>query len=202
MTDALSVRLRELGTPHVEAWQELPLVAAIGRGDPDPDVFRHYLEQDFLYVTSYVRLYAKLAAHAPEEHVVDLVQLAWNLADVELGHHRELGATFGCRFDDIAASDVCAAYVDFQLAAAADFGLGLTAALPCIWGYGLLCRSLPIPPRGVYREWLELYRSDRYDGLIENHCAMLDAAGPDPTAAEAVFNKALAFEVAFWNQTP
>jgi len=134
--------------------------------------------------------------------VTHLVGLAWNLADVELGHHREMGATFGCNFDDVQPSPACKSYVAFLHDAAEDFGLGLVAALPCIWGYGLLCRSIELPPEGVYRGWVETYRNARYAGLIEQHCGMLDAASPDPDIAEEVFNRGLAFEVEFWNQTP
>jgi thiaminase (transcriptional activator TenA) len=201
-TTTLSARLRQLGEPHIEAWKDLPLVAAIARGDADPAVFRHYLEQDYLYITSYVKLYAKLAGAAPDEHVTHLVQLAWNLADVELGHHRQMGVDFGCDFDAAVPSETCATYISFLHGAADDFGLGLVAALPCIWGYGRLCRSLPLPSEGPYRGWVEMYRDERYGGLIDKHCAMLDAAAPDPDAARAIFEEGLGLEVAFWNQTP
>jgi thiaminase len=149
-----------------------------------------------------VRLYAKLAGAAPDEHVEHLVQLAWNLVDVELGHHREMATAFGCTFEELVPSDVCKSYVAFLHETASDFGLGLVAALPCIWGYGLLCRSIEMPPPGIYRGWVETYRNDRYDGLIEQHCSMLDAAAPDPDLAEEVFQQGLAFEVEFWNQMP
>jgi thiaminase/transcriptional activator TenA len=202
VTTTLSEQLRELGQPHVIAWHDLPLVAGIGRGDVDPAWFRYYLEQDYLYVTSYVRLFAKLAAAAPDEHVEHLVGLAWNLIDQELENHRALALGFGCDFETATPSPTCAAYVEFLHETAADFGLGLVAALPCLWGYGELCRSLPLPPEGALRQWIEIYRKPRYDGLIDRHCLMIDDAEVDPHEAEAVFNRGLEFEVEFWNQRP
>jgi thiaminase/transcriptional activator TenA len=202
VTATLSKQLRVQGEAHIQAWQELPLVAGIGRGDADEAWFRHYLEQDHLYLASYVRFFAKLAASAPDEHVEHLVGLAWNVADQELAKHRAIGAAFGCDFDAAVASPTCTAYVDFLHRSATDFGLGLVAALPCMWGYGRLCRAIPLPPDGPFRDWIEVYRSDRYGHVIDRHCTMIDEAAPDPDRAEALFLQGLAFEVEFWNQRP
>ena len=199
---SLSQYLRDLGLAEVEQWMEFPLVAGIADGTLAPEIFRHYLEQDYLYLRNYVRLYAKLAAHAPDAEVEHLVRLAWNVLDVELGLHRGLGEAFGCDFERASPSAVCTEYIDFLLDAAASFGDGLVASLPCIWGYGMIASRMRPPTDERYRRWVATYDSARFEGLLEKHCQLLDDAAPDPARAEALFRRGLALEAEFWNQEP
>jgi thiaminase (transcriptional activator TenA) len=198
----LSEKLCAAFHPEVEAWLELPLVAGIARGDADPDAFRNYVEQDLIYLRSYVRLYAKLAAQAPDHHVEHLVNLAWNVSEHELGMHRSFGVAFGADFERATASPVCATYIRFLFEAADDFGLGLVASLPCAWGYAEVASLMPLPPEGPFRRWAETYRSERGRELLARHRQMIDEAAPDPVRAEELFARAMALEVEFWNQRP
>jgi thiaminase/transcriptional activator TenA len=200
-TTTVSGALIARALPEVESWTEVPLLKAMADGTLDPDVFRHYLEQDYLYVRSYVRFYAKLASVAPSDEVEPLVEIAWRLADVELGLHRELGAAFDCDFS-VAPTQICADYMAFLMDAADDFGLGLVAALPCIWGYGVVARRLPPSPNPMFQPWIDVYDGTRYAGAVESHCERLDAVSPDPEKADALFRTALDFEYAFWHQLP
>jgi thiaminase (transcriptional activator TenA) len=196
----LSAKLCAAFRPAVEGWLELPLVAGIARGDADPDAFRNYVEQDFIYLRNYMRLYARLAALAPEHHVEHLVTLAWNIGEHELGLHRSFGVPFGADFEGVTPSPVCADYMRFLLDAADDFGLGLVASLPCAWGYAEVATMMPLPPEGPFRRWAETYRSERGRELLARHCQMIDEAAPDPVRAEELFARAMDLEVEFWNQ--
>jgi thiaminase/transcriptional activator TenA len=199
---SLSRYLREIGLSEVERWMEFPLVAGIADGTLDPEIFRHYLEQDYLYLRNYVRLYAKLAANAPDADVEHLVRLAWNVLDVELGLHRDLGDAFDCDFDAAAPSAVCTQYIEFLLDAADAFGDGLVASLPCIWGYGVIASQMSPPADARYRKWVATYDSTRFEGLLDKHCQLLDDAAPDPDRAEMLFRQGLGLEAEFWNQRP
>jgi thiaminase/transcriptional activator TenA len=199
---SLSQYLRDLGLAEVEHWMKFPLVAGIADGTLDPRIFRHYLEQDFLYLRNYVRLYAKLAAHAPDAEVEHLVRLAWNVLDVELGLHRGLGDAFGCDFEAARPSTVCTEYIEFLLDAADSFGDGLVASLPCIWGYGVIASRMRPPTDERYARWVATYDGARFEGLLEKHCQLLDDAAPDPARSESIFRRGLALEAEFWNQEP
>ena len=199
---SMSARLIAAGLPQVEAWIDLPLVAGMVTGHLEPEVFRHYLEQDYLYLRSYVRLYAKLAANAPDEHVEGLVRIAWNLIDTELESHRSLGVGFGCDFDAAVPTEVCQRYIDFLLDAAGDFGEGLIAALPCIWGYGVVAGLMPTPIADRYQPWADVYDSERYDATVAAHCALIDATAVSSDRAAVLFQEGLDLEVEFWNQRP
>ncbi|GLY30975.1 TenA family protein [Kineosporia sp. NBRC 101731] len=197
----LSQDLREYGRPRVERWaEELPLLAGVARGDLPIGRFRHYLEQDYVYLREYARLYARLAANAPDEHVEHLVRLAANLIDVELDSHRALGAAFGADLTDVRPSSECRAYIAFLRESTTTFGEGLVASLPCLWGYGVALARVPMENSGPYRAWLEVYTSGDYTAMIERHCRMIDESGLDADRARELFDRAMEHEIAFWNQ--
>ena len=57
----LSERLTAAGEAGVRAQLAHPTVAGIARGDLDPELFRTWLEQDYLFLLDYVRVFARLA---------------------------------------------------------------------------------------------------------------------------------------------
>ncbi len=61
----ISERLEKLGRPIVEEQLRHPTVLGIARGDLDEAVFRSWLEQDHLFLLSYVRVFSRLAWQAP-----------------------------------------------------------------------------------------------------------------------------------------
>lgn len=199
---SLSETLCAAGTARVRAWADLPLLQGVAAGTLDAHVFRHYLEQDYLYLRSYARWYARLAAHAPDEHVEHLVLLAANVVSVELDAHRRLAAGFGADLQNAEPSAETTAYVEFLHAATDGFGRGLAAMLPCLWGYGVALALVPKESSGVYRPWLDTYTSGAYAHVIDRHRTMLDASGLDLDEATVLFDRALEHEVAFFTQLP
>src|SRR3954464_12702558 len=96
---SLSQRLVERGLPSVQAQAAHPTVAGIARGDLDPAVFRRFLEQDYLFLLDYVRVFSRLAWQAPNEHLGELVDLAHATWHDELELHRSLAMEFGADLD-------------------------------------------------------------------------------------------------------
>lgn len=197
---SLSESLREYGRPRVREWVRLPLLAGVAAGDLPIERFRNYLQQDYLYLREYTRLYSRLAAAAPEEHVDHLIRLAANLVDVELESHRRLGEQFGATFTDVKASPECSAYISFLRESSAVFGEGLVAVLPCLWGYQAALSLMPRENAGIYQPWLEVYDGDTYASMIEQHCRMIDETDLDERRAYELFDRALEHEISFWNQ--
>jgi thiaminase/transcriptional activator TenA len=259
----LAHRLTERGLPAVRAQLAHPTVAGIARGDLDPAVFRSWLEQDYLFLLDYVRVFSRLAWQAPDHHLGDLVdlahstwheelslhrelagdfgadlagatagpatvayttflldyvrvfcRLAWQAPDehvgdlVDLAHttlhdelalHRSLAKPFGADLDGAVKGPTCIAYTSFLLTSAGDYGVGLAALLPCMWGYSTLGRLLPMPEEPRYRRWVETYADPAFAVLAERCAAMLDEAAPDPAAAERAFLAAMDHELAFWD---
>ena len=196
---SLASSLTALGRPLLDEQLAHPTVQGIARGDLDPRAFRSWLEQDHLFLLDYVRVFCRLAWQAPDAHVGVLVDLAWATQHEELALHRSLAAEFGADLTGATKGPACEAYTRFLLDAAADYGVGLAALLPCMWGYSTLGRLLPVPDEPRYRRWVETYADPGFAALAERCARMLDEAGPDPVAAERAFLEGMAHELAFWD---
>lgn len=198
---SLAVRLEALGRPLVEEQLKHPTVVGIARGDLEEVVFRSWLEQDYLFLLDYVRVFSRLAWQAPDDHVGDLVDLAHATFHDELSLHRSLAAEFGADLEGATKGPACAAYTDFLLEAAAAYGQGLAALYPCMWGYSTLGTVLAEdpPPEPRYRRWVDTYADPGFAELTRRCAQMLDEAAPDPADAERFFLRGMRHEIAFWS---
>jgi thiaminase/transcriptional activator TenA len=178
-----------------------PTVAGIGRGDLDEAVFRSWLEQDYLFLLDYVRVFSRLAWQAPAAHLGDLVDLAHATFHEELSLHRSLAAEFGADLAGAAKGPACAAYTTFLLDSAASYGEGLAALYPCMWGYStlgaILAEKPPAEPR--YRRWVDTYADPGFAALTRRCAQMLDEAAPGRERATELFLAGMRHEIAFWD---
>jgi thiaminase (transcriptional activator TenA) len=197
---SLAAHLESVGRPLVDAQLRHPTVRGIADGTLDEAVFRSWLEQDYLFLLDYVRVFSRLAWQAPDHHVGDLVDLAHSTLHDELELHRTLAAPFGADLENAVKGPACAAYTDFLLASAADYGIGLAALYPCMWGYSTLGQLLaPGPEDKRYRRWVETYADPAFAALARRCGQLLDEAAPDRAAAEAAFLAGMGHELAFWD---
>ncbi|QKG23604.1 TenA family protein [Actinomadura verrucosospora] len=198
---SLAAHLEDLGRPLVEEQLKHPTVAGIARGDLDEAVFRSWLEQDYLFLHDYVRVFSRLAWQAPSAHLGDLVDLAHATYHDELDLHRSLSAEFGADLDGARKGAPCAAYTAFLLDSAASYGDGLAALYPCMWGYSTLGARLaeapPAEPR--YRRWVDTYADPGFAELTGRIAQMIDESGADPARAERLFLEGMRHELAFWD---
>ncbi|NEW39985.1 transcriptional regulator [Nocardia cyriacigeorgica] len=198
---SLAAHLETIGRPMVEEQLTHPTVAGISRGDlPDP-VFRAWLEQDYLYLLDYVRVFSRLAWQAPAAHLGDLVDLAHSTYHEELSLHRTLAAEFEADLGGAVKGAPCEAYTQFLLEAAASYGEGLAALYPCMWGYStlgaILAQNPPAEPR--YRRWVDTYADPAFAALTRRCARMLDETDVDPISAERFFREGMRHELAFWD---
>ncbi|MEO3874080.1 transcriptional regulator [Nonomuraea sp. B12E4] len=197
----VSERLHAIGRPLLQEQLDHPTVAGIGRGDLAEPVFRSWLEQDYLFLLDYVRVFARLAWQAPAAHLGDLVDLAHTTFHDELSLHRTMSAEFGADLEGAVKGPACEAYTRFLLESAASYGEGLAALYPCMWGYSnlgrILAKNPPAEPR--YRAWVDTYADPGFEALTVRIAQMIDEAGPDPARAEALFTEGMAHELAFWS---
>ncbi|QXJ22927.1 transcriptional regulator [Actinomadura graeca] len=198
---SLASHLEDLGRPLVEEQLKHPTVAGIARGDLPEAVFRSWLEQDYLFLHDYVRVFSRLAWQAPSAHLGDLVDLAYTTFHDELDLHRSLSASFGADLDGAAQGPACAAYTTFLLDSAATYAEGLAALYPCMWGYSTLGARLaedpPSEPR--YRRWVDTYADPGFAALTGRCAQMIDESGADAGRAERLFLEGMRHELAFWD---
>jgi len=197
----VSEELHAIGRPLVEAQLAHPTVTGIARGDLPEPVFRSWLEQDYLFLLDYVRVFSRLAWQAPDGHLGDLVDLAHATFHEELSLHRSLSAEFGADLGGVRKGPACAAYTSFLLDSAAVYADGLAALYPCMWGYSTLGRVLaenpPEEPR--YRAWVDTYAHPAFAELTERIAVMIDEVAPDAGRAGTLFAEGMAHELAFWD---
>lgn len=188
--------------PRFEAWRRLPFLAALEAGTLAPEIFRNYLEQDFVYLRHYARLYSALAAIAPDSDIDHFIALAHGIVVVELDNHRRLGDGFGCDFDAVVPSSETHAYMSFLSEHTHHMGEALVAMLPCVAGYGVALSGVAPHGAGHYSSWLAAYTSGDYRDVIDKHLALLNDFDIDPDRAITIIDRALDLEDAFWNQLP
>lgn len=197
----ISADLHAIGRPMLDAQLAHPTVRGIAAGDLPEPVFRSWLEQDYLFLLDYVRVFSRLAWQAPDAHLGDLVDLAHSTLHDELDLHRSLAAGFGADLDGAVKGPACAAYTSFLLESAADYGEGLAALYPCMWGYSTLGRLLaadpPAEPR--YKAWVDTYADPGFAALAGRIAVMIDEAAPDPDRARELFVRGMEHELAFWD---
>jgi len=103
------------------------------------------------------------------------------------------------------AGPATAAYTGFLLDTAADYGRGLAALLPCMWGYSTLGRMLAEHPPAEqrYARWVGTYADPGFAALAARCAQMLDEAHAeglvDEQSATDAFDEAMQHEVAFWD---
>ena len=186
-------------------WADLPVLRGIADGTLDVAVFRHYLEQDYLYIAYYARIYVRLAAAAEQtDRVERFVGLAHAIFTTELDHHRAAAAPFGCDFDAAVPSRELTEYLDFFEAVRGDAAETLVAMTPCIYGYGIALSQLRARSTGdgEYARWLAIYSGAEYEAAMQDHLALLDQVPVTPERALELTDRALDLERAFWNQRP
>ncbi|WP_405180204.1 transcriptional regulator [Nocardia sp. NBC_01377] len=198
---SLAAHLEQLGRPLVERQLTHPTVAGIANGDLPEPVFRSWLEQDYLFLLDYVRVFSRLAWQAPTAHLGDLVDLAQSTYHDELALHRSLAAEFGADLNGAVKGKPCAEYTAFLLDSAADYADGLAALYPCMWGYStlgaILAQNPPADPR--YRRWVDTYADPGFAALTARCAEMLDEAGGDRERAQRLFLEGMRHEHDFWD---
>lgn len=135
----------------------LPFVTALAAGTLDEAVFRHYLEQDALYLRDYARVLARASALAPTREE----QAFWaeGARGSLLGELELHSAWLGGEPHGVEPSAVTRAYLDHLLAAGPDYGTIVAAVLPCYWIYQDVGRRLieHAHAEHPYLAWLETY---------------------------------------------
>jgi thiaminase len=199
----LSQALTEAVTQRAAQWAQLPILQGVRTGELDFSVFRNYLEQDYLYLRYYGRIYARLAAQSTSDDELEhFIALAHGVLGVELDHHRSAAAPFGCDFEAIVPSPQLTNYIAYYESIGHDRAATLVGMLPCTYGYGVALRLIKDGDLGPYREWVDIYTSGAYEHIMARHLTMIDAAEIDQDRALEIIERGLDLEHAFWNQVP
>ncbi len=190
-------------------------VRQLADGSLPEAAFRHYLQQDYLFLIHFARAYA-LAGYKSET-LAELRSAAATmsaLVDTEMKLHVAYCAEWGLSETDMEAlpeDKATVAYTRFVLerGSAGDL-LDLQVALaPCVVGYGEIGRALADDPAtkrdgNPYADWIAMYAGEEYQEVTVEAVSTLDAlmtrrGGPGrmPGLTET-FRMATVLEADFW----
>lgn len=208
-----SEELRAAAEPLWEAQHAHPFVRGIGDGSLDPERFRHYIRQDYLYLVDYARLLSLAAARAPQlDDMTRLAGLAQAILGTEMELHWSFAAGWGVTPHELERerpTPTTRAYVDFLLRTAAlgDFAELVAALLPCMWGYhevGTRLAAAGGSAEGGHTEWIALYAGAEFGelaawcrGLTDRAAAATAGAGRERMTV--AFLESSRHELAFWD---
>ena len=205
--------LEPLHDEVVDGIVQHPMVAGIGDGTLDPEPFRRWVKQDYVYLVEYNRLFALGAAKAPDlERMGTFAELLHETLHTEMDLHRSYAAEFGISEAELEATDpspTTRGYTDFlvRVAALGSFGDLVAALLPCMWGFNETAERLAsdgLPDEERYAEWIRTYTSDEFAELADWCRALLDEMAEGAPARTRdryrdLFHTSARYEYRFWD---
>jgi thiaminase/transcriptional activator TenA len=207
-----SDELREAAADIWEAKHQHPFVLGIGDGSLDPERFRFYVRQDYLFLIEYGRLLALGCARAPRLELMErFAELTHSTLLTEMDLHRAYAAEWGISRPELErehAHPATRAYTDFLLRTAAlgDFAELVAALLPCMWSYSELGQRLAGKVHSTeerYARWIEMYSGEGFAELAGWCREVCDEIGADAGAQtkqrmQEAFTSSSRHELAFW----
>lgn len=159
--------------PIWDAQLEHPFVRGIADGSLDPETFKNWVRQDYLYLKEYSRMFAWGAAKSQR-----LDSMGWYaklldlILNMEMGLHRSYAERFGITLEELEAEQMwptARAYTDFLVRTAADGDMAdlVAALLPCAWGYAYVAEGIASgekPSDERYADWIAMYVSPEFTG--------------------------------------
>ena len=190
-----------------------PMVAGNGDGTLDPEPFRRWVKQDYVYLVEYNRVFALGAAKAPDVgRMGTFAELLHETLHTEMDLHRSYAAEFGIPETELEATEpspTTRGYTDFlvRVAALGSFGDLVAALLPCMWGFNETAERLAadgLPDEERYAQWIETYTGEEFAELADWCRALLDdvaADAPERTRDRyrELFHTSARYEYRFWD---
>jgi thiaminase/transcriptional activator TenA len=186
-------------------------LAELGAGSLDPATFRHYLEQDTIYLAGYARALSLLAGRAPgPESAGFWAGSAHGAASVEASLHADLlnGGLLPEPTGAASASPTTLGYVSYLVstAATAPYAVAAAAVLPCFWIYADAGRRLAAQAQLLaehpYARWVAAYDAPEFHASVAQARRFVDdaalAAPGDVEEMHDAFAVATRYEWLFW----
>jgi len=214
--DTLFGRLRSACTKEWDAYCNHEFVRRLGDATLPQQNFRHYLEQDYLFIIHFCRAWA-LAVYKAET-LTDMRAAAAslnNMLNYEMTLHVKYCSKWEIEEQDmqqIEEARANMAYTRYVLdrGLAGDI-LDLHVALaPCIIGYAVIGKKLASDPatkleNNPYKDWIEMYAAEEYQDVGRTAVRNLDelaASRMGPGRLQSLvktFRQAVSLEIGFWD---
>ena len=195
---------------------EHPFVRGLGDGTLPVDRFRFYLEQDYLFLIEYCRVFALASAKARELPTMNLFAgLLGDTLTVEMQLHRDYCKRLGIAqsvLESARPAPITHAYTRHLLTTAYAGTLTeiVAAVLPCQLGYAEIAAALAHEGGGggnsFYAEWIASYTSREFTAGARRLVELLDSLAVGLPARETdhledLFLTSSRYEYLFWEMS-
>lgn len=195
-----------------EANYNHPFVQGIGNGTLDIEIFKYYLNQDYVYLINFSRFFGIATAKGDRlEQMQMLAKVLEATLNIEMDLHRKICADFGITEKELESTEpapYCLAYTSYLLSTAYQGSTIeiIAALLPCSWGYveiGNRLKEKGLPEQKHYKQWVETYSSQEFWDLnewLKNEYNRLADGITDIKARQlqGIFNYSSLWEYMFW----
>ena len=201
-----------------DIWPEYnnhPFVRGIETGTLDPQKFRRYIIQDYLYLNEYAKVFAVGIAKAKSLETMRLFSSVIDaIANVEMNVHKGYMAKFGVPQEELdSASRELAnlSYTSYMLRVAYEEGEPeiLAAILSCALSYEDIAREIVRRnPESVshelYGSWVRTYSGEEYCGLNGVLVSFLERSAENYSESQInhlaeIFRECSLYEAGFWD---
>lgn len=209
-------RLRRKAAPIWEKEHQHPFVVGIGDGSLPLDIFQYYLQQDYLFLIDYCKVFSLAVARARDLSLMGkFSELLHATLHTEMDLHRAYAKEFGLSEQDLEETIMAPttyAYTRHLLytAEAGSFAELVAVLLPCMWGYmeigTHLAQQNRCPPDSLYQKWIRMYSSSEFGELTTWLRELLDTLARDHSEAslgylEDLFLLSSRYEYMFWEMS-
>lgn len=215
MTVRLFDRLKAANTTAWRAYTHHPFVEGLARGTLPEAAFRHYLQQDYIFLIHFARAYALAVYKAPDLAGMRSAAAVLNgLLETEMQLHVAYCKSWGINpasLERIEEAPENIAYTRFVL----DCGMAgdildlMVALSPCVIGYGEIGKRLmeegaDASGDNPYLPWIEMYAGEDYREVMITARDQLDHLAAKRMTEERfpelarIFGRATKLEASFW----
>jgi len=212
---SFSRSLKERANKVWEDGYNHPFVQGVGQGTLDPEAFKFYLVQDYLYLLEYAKVYAAAVLKSDTEQLMAGFSRTQDyILNGEMDVHRGYMKQFGITEEEVAnakASLYNRCYTANMLQLGLTGGLAeiLAAVFPCMWTYTDYGARLKKEfteqyENNPYKSWIDAYASEAMAESFAWFYDALDALVERMTPAQRekiadIFVSSVEFEYLFWD---
>ena len=201
-----------------DMWPEYnnhPFVRGLETGTLDPQKFRRYIIQDYLYLNEYAKVFAVGIAKAKFLDTMQLFSKVIDaIANVEMNVHKGYMARLGVTQEELDSASrklPNLSYTSYMLRVAYEEGEPevLAAILSCALSYEDIAKEIVRRnPESVnhelYGTWIRTYSGEDYCGLNNVLASFLERAAEDYSASQVahlaeIFRECSLYEMGFWD---
>ncbi|MDE5413166.1 thiaminase II [Alkalihalobacterium chitinilyticum] len=209
-------RLYKKAKPIWRKSHDHPFVQGIGHGTLDIEKFKFFMQQDYLYLIDYARLFALGSLKGTDLKTMSIfAKLLDSTLNVEMDLHRQYASRLGiseAELEATKAAPTTLAYSGYMLNVSQRGSLAdlVAAVLPCTWSYYEIGTELSKIPGALenetYGEWVKMYASEEFGELADWLITLMNelAEGKteaELTALEEIFLNTSRYEYMFWDMS-